>query len=347
MSEPERILIIRLSSLGDILHALPAYQAVRRARPQARIDWLVEKSNAFLLSAVGGIDEVISLDTRALRKAPWNPGAWRSLGSSLKSVRSKRYDLALDFQGLIKTGLLAWCSRARLRFGFSREYVRERAACRFYNRPFAPPRGITHVIETNVMLARAAGIAGAAGTVEFRENPEDVRAVAALLEKEKLSVFAVINPGGGWPTKRWQPTRYAALADRMERELQLRVAVTTGPGEAAIYDEIAGRCKGPPPVHLQVSFLQLIPLFARARLVIGGDTGPFHLACAVGRPVVGIYGPTCPARNGPYMNPGRVVCRRLPCSFCYGRSCPTRNECMEIGVDEVFQAVRQCLDATR
>lgn len=347
MSEPERILIIRLSSLGDILHALPACQAVRHARPQARIDWLVEKSNAFLLSAVGGIDEVVSIDMRTLRRAPWNPGAWRSLVSSLAALRAKKYDLALDFQGLVKTGLLAWCSGARLRFGFSRQYVRERAAALFYNRPFAPPRGSMHVIEMNLMLARAAGVARAAAAVEFRENPEDARAVAALLEKEKLSVFAVINPGGGWPTKRWPPARYAALADRMGRELQLRVAVTTGPGEAAIYDEIAGHCTGPPPAHLQVPFLQLIPLFARARLVIGGDTGPFHLACALGRPVVGIFGPTSPERNGPYGNPARVVCRRLHCSFCYGRSCPTRNECMEIGVDEVFEAVRQCLDETQ
>jgi heptosyltransferase I len=149
----------------------------------------------------------------------------------------------------------------------------------------------------------------------------------------------VINPGGGWPTKRWSAQRYGNLADKIAAELGLPAVVTTGPGEEALYQAIAASCRASLPRHFTVSFLQLIPLFKRTRLVIGGDTGPFHLACALGTPVVGIFGPTSPARNGSWRSGDEVVAHTLPCSYCYGRTCPTANECMDISVDEVFAAV--------
>jgi lipopolysaccharide heptosyltransferase I len=346
MSEPKRILIIRLSSLGDILHALPAFQSLRAAFPQARIDWLVEGHTAFLLSAIDWIDEILCLDTRTLRKSPLRLEAWQQPWSVIRTLRRKRYDVSLDFQGLIKTGFLAFLAHAPVRIGLPKELVRERPAHWFYNHQLPTTPEPVHVIELNLGLAQLAGGISDTSPVRFKSDPADRREIEAILEREQLSGFIAINPGGGWPTKRWQPGRYAALADRILRELQLRVVVTTGPGEEALYEEVARHCIGAKPVHVHVSFLQLIPLFSRARLVVGGDTGPFHLACALRRPVVGLFGPTSPIRNGPYLNRNEMVYHRLSCSFCYGRTCPTQNECMAISVEEAFEAVVRCLDRT-
>lgn len=343
MKEPRRILIVRTSSLGDIIHTLPAFQSLRVAYPQAGIDWLVEKRAAFLLRAVPGIDRIVPIDTCTVRGTPWNPGNWQDLGRTLRRLRAAAYDLSIDFQGLLKTGFLSWLSGARRRLGFSKELVRERPACWFYTGTLAPGRDPIHVIEINLRLAQLAGATGEVLPVRFDSAPGDIAAVERRLEETRLANFVVINPGGGWPTKLWHSSAYAALADRVQRELELRVVVTTGPGEEPLYQQIAGMCRSEKPVHLQIPFLQLIPLYLQARMVIGGDTGPFHLACLLGRPVVGIFGPTSPVRNGHFGTCGETVTRTLPCSFCYGRVCPTKNECMEIPVVEVFAAVERCL----
>jgi ADP-heptose:LPS heptosyltransferase len=140
--------------------------------------------------------------------------------------------------------------------------------------------------------------------------------------------------------------RYGDLAKRIITELGLPVVVTTGPGEETFFGSIAENCGGSRPHHFPVSFLQLIPLFRKARLVIGGDTGPFHLACALGTPVVGIFGPTSPVRNGAWRSEDEIVAHTLPCSSCYGRSCTAKNECMDIPVNEVFAAVARRLAKT-
>ena len=128
--------------------------------------------------------------------------------------------------------------------------------------------------------------------------------------------------------------------------MNLPVVVTTGPGEESLYENLAAQCGGKQPDHFQLSFLQLIPLLRKAGLMVGGDTGPFHLACALKTPVVGIYGPTCPVRNGPWGEEDEVVVHSLPCSRCYKRKCPEDNACMDITVDEVFAAVTRRLQKT-
>ncbi len=339
MIEVKAILIIRLSSLGDILHTLPAFQGLRDAYPGARIHWLVEKRMSFLLSTVDGIDEIVELDTSRLRKRPFAPGAWRAAFHTVRRLRAAAYDVALDFQGLLKTALLCRLSGARMRLGFSAPLVREKPAHWFYDRALPRPDRQVHVVALNQLLAAEAGAPPTDRPVRISARPEDSAAVAQLVSDAGLREYAVLNPGGGWPTKRWSPSRYGVLAARIRDELGLPVVVATGPGEQPLYDEIARNCAGSGPHHFPVPFLQLIPLIGRARLFVGGDTGPFHLACALGTPAVGILGPTDPARNGPWRTMDESVVRVLPCSFCNGRTCPTRNECMDIEVEQVFQAV--------
>jgi len=343
MSLACRILIIRLSSLGDIIHALPAYQSLRDSFPSAEIDWLVEKRAAFLLSAIPGIQQVHEIDTRQIRKAPLDAASWKPVVAAVSRLRARNYDRAVDFQGLLKTGLLCRLSGAPFRVGFSSGLVRERPAHWFYSHRLDREGPERHVVDLNLALARLAGATAPARPVEFCPLPEDERSVETLLNQRQLSDFVIINPGGGWETKQWRPERYGALAKRIVRELKLQVAVTTGPGEEELFRIIEDHSGGTRPAHLILPFVRLIPLLARARLVIGGDTGPVHLACALGVPVVAIHGPSSPIRNGPWGTRGEAVYRTLHCSFCYGRTCPRERECMDLGEGEVFDAVQRCL----
>ena len=347
MNAAPRILIIRLSSLGDILHTLPALASLRAAYPDATIDWLVSKKCALLPSAVKGIDAVHSLDTGALVRLPPDASAWHAVWTLIRSLRAAHYDFCIDFQGLLKSALLGAVSGAACRLGFSGDLVRERPAHWFYHKTLAKPRTPVHVLELNRMLAALAGALPAPVSCGFKAPEDDQRHVESLLKEKRLDDFVVINPGGLWPTKRWSPEKYGILAKKIHRELGLRVAVTTGPGEENLYQVIADVCRDEAPVHLPVSFLQLIPLFERAKLLVGGDTGPFHLACALRTPVVGIFGPTSPVRNGPWRPGDEVVMHSLPCSACHGRTCPAATECMEIAVEEVFSAVVRRLQRGR
>jgi heptosyltransferase I len=340
MKSSPRILIIRLSALGDILHALPAFSDLRTAFPDAAIDWLAAWKSSFLLKAIPGIDTLHVLDTDSLLRFPPDRSAWRALRSLIRALRNRNYDFAIDFQGLLKTAILGSLTGARTRIGFSKELVRERPAHRFYHRVLEKPSKQVHVLVQNQMLAGLIGSRPTAvAAVDFSIPAEDGCYVESLLAGAGLDDFVVLNPGGGWPTKRWSPERYGKLAKRIREELGVPVVVTTGPGEESLFRTIAEFSGSPSPVHMPVSFLQLVPLLKKARLLVGGDTGPFHLACALGTPVVGIFGPTSVVRNGAWRETDEVVSHVLECGPCYGRLCSKKNECMDIRVDEVFAGV--------
>jgi heptosyltransferase I len=339
MNASPRILIIRLSSLGDILHTLPAFASLRASCPDARIDWLVAKKCEFLMAAVPGIHTLHVLNTNALLRLPPSPTAWRSLFDLIRNLQATRYNYSIDFQGLLKTAFLGAVSRSSTRLGFSKALVREHPAHWFYHKTLAKPPAPVHVTVLNRMLAELSGARPEPSHFEFQVSEEDRRHIDSFLREEQLDAFVVINPGGGWPTKRWAPEKYGALAKRIRAELGLRSIVTTGPGEEILYHTIADNCGNAAPLHFPVTFLQLIPLLMRARLIIGGDTGPFHLACALGVPVVGIFGPTSPVRNGPWREEDESIAHRLPCSACHARICSTGAECMNISMEEVFAAV--------
>jgi len=344
VTAPRKILIIRLSSLGDILHAIPAYKSLRAAYPAARIDWLVESRMAFLLSVVPGLDNIIEVDTRKAREQLGTLEPWVQLRRVLQKLRSQGYEIALDFQGLLKTGLLSLLSGARTRIGFGPSLVRERPAHWFYNRQISKPTSQQHIVELNMALAKAAGGLQVPWQTDLSIPAKDADQVSGRLEADRLSKFAIINPGGGWPTKRWSAARYGALARRMIAELNLPIIVTTAPGEEGLYGEIAEKCKSRDLHNYQLPFLQLIPLIKKAMLFVGGDTGPFHMASILGVPAICILGPTTPERNGPWTNADEPVFRILPCSFCYKRTCPTQNECMDLPIDMVFAAVVRRLE---
>jgi heptosyltransferase-1 len=266
MNASPKILIIRLSSLGDILHTLPAFAGLRASFPDARIDWLVAGQSEFLLSAVRGIDTLHVLGTTRPHSRTRYRYARGQVWKTIGNMRARHYDFSIDFQGLLKTALLGFTSGSKKRLGFSRDLVREPPAHWFYHRTLEKPQKQVHVLTLNQMLAGLAGAQTMPASCDFDVAEEDRRAIDSLLSKNQLKDFIVINPGGGWDTKRWSSERYGTLAKRIQKELGLPVVVTTGPGEDMFYRTIAAECGKPAPFHFPVSFLQLIPLLQKTRL---------------------------------------------------------------------------------
>ncbi len=301
------LLILRLSALGDVIHTLPAVAELRKALPDRRLVWAVEAPYRELVEAVAPVDQVIPLATKRWRREPFAGKTHSSLRTLALDLRaSVRRGDAVDFQGLVKSAMLGWWSGARLRFGFDALSIREKPALLFLNRKVAIPPDL-HVVDINRTLARAA--ARALGGGEARPEDPDLRAWPAdptgALDSLVREPPVVLLPGAGRPEKQWNIDRYRTLARFIEQELRRPVVLAWGPGERHLAEGIAEGGNGTvaPPTTLR----ELAFLLSRARLVVAGDTGPLHLAAALGADVIGLFGPTSPQRNGPYGQIERCV----------------------------------------
>jgi ADP-heptose:LPS heptosyltransferase len=326
-----KALVVRLSSIGDVVHTLPALAALRTHGWD--VAWLVEPAARSLLEGQPMLERVVVLPAaRSFRLG--------SARSALSPLREEPRDVALDFQGLWKSAFWARRSRARRVIGFDGPWRREPLSAWLLTERAELDTDQPHVIDKNLALLRAIGI-DAVGSREFPLPPAALRSAAVEegLERSGLLGFAVLNPGGGWASKLWSPEGYGAVA-RGLRQRGFRALVTFGPGEERLADRVVAASDGAAERCFPTTLLDLAALFRKARLVVAADTGPLHLACAVGAPVVGIYGPTDPARNGPF-SPRDVVVRRTPlCSPCHRRACSTHEGVMQaITAEEVLRAV--------
>jgi lipopolysaccharide heptosyltransferase I len=281
----DHILVVRLGSLGDLVHTLPAVSAIRRAHPRAEIDWLVEPPHREFLDLVPIVSNVVVLAGRSV-------GGWRQTAAAL---RARHYDAAIDFQGLVKSAVLARASGARRVLGFDRDALRERAAAFFYKERIHVGEG-RHVIDKNLALASAVG--AKTDVVEF-----PIRDVASPVADEiRARVgerMALLNCGAAWPNKRWPPDRFGALAIWLRDAHDLASVVLWGPGEREIADAIVRVSAGAATAAPETRLTDLVALARASRLVVSGDTGPTHIAEAAGAPLVALFGPTDPHRNAP------------------------------------------------
>jgi lipopolysaccharide heptosyltransferase I len=340
-----RILMVRLSSIGDLVHTLPALSALRRRFPDATIDWLVETRHRDVLLSNPDINELVEVDTFAWRKRLFVPSTWRSIAARVREIRKSEYDVVLDFQGTIKSAVAARLARCTRHAGFATSAIKEKAASLFYSEQVSVDAKPHHVIDRHLRLLAAVDIETDERKISI--TIPDAMDVAANehLTSLGLSDYAIVNPGASWVTKRWNPKKFGALAIAIEKEWHLPSLVIWGPGEedaARRIVEIAGSsARLAPPTGVR----DIIPYIRRARLFVSGDTGPMHLASASGVPVVGIFGPTDPARNGPFGPGDEVVWKNVPCGPCYKHHCPGYDEvCMtSIEVDDVLEAIRRRL----
>ena len=329
------VLIVRLGALGDIIHAVPAAAALRVAFPEGRIDWLVDAKHRGIVELVTGLDRIVTLERRNVR-------GWLEAAGVL---RQRRYDAAVDFQGLLKSAVLARMSGARKVLGFSIWHLREKSARPFYSETSAAEEGgtATHVIRKNLRLLRPLGIID--DTVRF--PLADVRSSALTQLQDALGgsvPFALINPGAAWPNKRWPAAKFGEVAAFLREVRGLPTFVLWGPGEEplarAVVDASSGAARLAPATQLP----DLLALARAASLMVSGDTGPLHVATAAGTPTVGVFGPTDPARNGPWSSEDRSVSRFSACGCHYDRRCHQSNWCLDgITVAEVTAAIQQRL----
>ncbi len=333
-----RILIVKLGSIGDVVHTLPALAALRRAMPASHLAWVVERGGAaHLLRGNQCLDELIELDMRGWRRSLASGETRTAIRAAMARLRGEKFDVALDFQGLLKSAMIAWLARAPRRVGFAPNALREPASAWLLTERVEADDN-AHIIKKNLRLAAHLGCA-VDGAYEFPIGlaAEDERFAE---EQQARGAFAIINPGGGWPTKLWSTAGFAGIADRLREAYGLRSVVTYGPGEEALAQSVVEQAKSGAAVRLASTLKQFFALSQRTALFIGGDTGPLHLAAAARAPIVGIYGPTPSQRNGPFASDDVVVERfDLDCRVdCYRRSC-SHTSCMKIPIEAVWQKV--------
>jgi lipopolysaccharide heptosyltransferase I len=337
-----RILIVKLGAIGDVVHTLPALAALRRALPNAHIGWVVERGGAAKqLRDNPCIDELIEVDTRGWRKDLLGRATRAAIKTSLAKLRG--FDVALDFQGLLKSGMTAWLARAPRRIGFAKKALREPASAYLLTETVNVDDD-DHIIKKNLQLVAHLGIA----INDDYEFPLGISSTEKQFAAQQIARrgghVAIINPGGGWPTKLWNVAGFAAIADRLWEAYGWRSVVTYGPGEEASANAVVAHSRSGAVELLNSTLKEFFALAQQAKLFLGGDTGPLHLAAAAGTPIVGIYGPTPARRNGPF-SPADVIVERfdLDCRVdCFRRSC-SHTSCMKIPVEAVWQKVEQRL----
>ena len=328
---PERILIIKPSAIGDIVHALPVLNLIRRRWSDAHITWLVTPACASLVEGHPQIDEVMRFDRHGLGSAWRSPKAALQLFGLNGEFRRRQFDLVVDLQGLFRSGWFLSQTRAPLRVGF--------ANAREFGWLFYTHRIVSswedHAVERYLCIAEALGLGKSPVEFHFAVNEDDR---AQIAEKVPDSApYAVLLPGANWDTKRWPAERFSALVQPIAERFGLRSIVAGGPGR---FRACRPDCRGtrshrkdqPAPAHRAAG---------RHKLVIAADTGPMHIAAALGKPMVTMYGPTDPIRTGPFGRMDTVVRLDIPCSPCFSRKCSHQSCLQWLGIEPVLSLAEQ------
>jgi lipopolysaccharide heptosyltransferase I len=318
-SAPARILIVKPSAIGDVVHTLPVLNLLRKTFPDAEISWLATPAVAGILEGHPQLDRVILFDRKALSRGWWRPGGYARIRSLLQSLRRPGFDLVIDLQGLFRSGLLTRITGAPNRVGFAA--ARELAPM-FYTDRVEVGSPEQHALERYLTLAESVGCGRSPVEFQFPTDDADRVAVDAMLPD--AGGYVVLLPSTNWPTKRWPAEYFAELVGPLYSRFGLTSVVAGGP------DALEAARLMPNAINLvgKTSLRQLVALFERAALVIANDTGPMHIAAALGRPLVTPYGPTNPVRTGPFGRMDTVARVDIPCSPCYSRTC-SHQSCMK------------------
>lgn len=346
---PRRILIVRLGAMGDVLHAMPAVAALRAALPECEFGWVIEERWAELLCTRSAartgepspskplIDRLHTVDTRGWRRRTLSPNTWSEVSGTVRTLRRQHYDLAIDFQGAIKSSVIAALSSAERIEGFLNP--REGPARLLYTHSHGAEAA--HVIDQNLELASAAIEKPLESSKPVLPLDAAAEAFADEIRRNSGERLALLNPGAGWGAKQWPAASYAAVA-RVLRARGIAPLINFGPGERDLAEEVARLSEGAAtPVNCDLS--HLIALTRRASLFIGGDTGPLHLAAALRVPVVALFGPTDPERNGPY-GTHSVVLRSVESQTSYSHVAERDTGLESITPEQVLEAAGSLLE---
>ena len=343
-SRSSRILVVRLGSMGDVVHTLPAVAWLKSRLPDAELSWVIEPQWACLLEGNPHVDRVIEAPLRRWRAQPLRRTTWLEFRALRKDLRQERFDLAVDFQGLLKSALITYLSGSHSVYGFDRKALREPPAASLYSGRVAARAA--HVVDRNLELASAAASALDTAAAGFAAASEGAVSFPLPLGKPGSDLpegdFVLAGPLAGWESKQWPPESFAELAAILHRETGMPLVIDCAPADRPRVERIlrlapAGSCR------LHASSIEgLIAATRRARAVVGVDSGPLHLAAALQAPGVAIFGPTDPARNGPYGSSFRVL-RATDATTSYKRRAEIDPSMRSIEPREVWAALAPML----
>ncbi|HEV1994062.1 MAG TPA: glycosyltransferase family 9 protein [Candidatus Acidoferrum sp.] len=342
MPEP-RFLVVRLGSLGDIVHTFPAVAGLRESFPEAEIVWLTHPRWKALVESSELATDIWETETRS----------YRSLCEIIGRIRKEHFTTAIDYQGLWKSAALPFFGGVSRRIGFSSQTIREFGVPILFTDRVRCTQ--THIADQNGELSRRAGARNSVAPVALAVPSIQEVFVLQLLRGFAIERYVVLSPAGGWRSKCWPPDRYGALCQKIRGTLALRCVLNYGPGEEDLVSVVKAASGEADPIAYNGSLGQLMALLRNAVCVVGGDTGPLHLAVAIGTPAVAIFGPTDPARNGPYRmgdgsgnaSPIDIVLRSPQAVTTYKRGDQAAPSILEIDVDTVFDAVRRQVEVRR
>jgi heptosyltransferase-1 len=329
MPEP-RFLVVRLGSLGDIVHTFPAVGALRASFPSAEIVWLTHPRWMDLVASSGLATEIWSIDSRDLA----------SVRAVVAKIRTRSWGAAIDYQGLWKSALLPFFGGVRRRIGFSSDTIREFGVPLLYSDRVRPKT--VHIADQNGELSLRAGASRPIAPVKLLVGDAHRDRVCSDLRAAGIDRYIVLSPGGGWRSKCWPAERFGELCRRVRETLNMRCVINYGPGEGELAAEVKTASGTAEPVAYDGELGPLMALLQGAECIVGGDTGPLHLAIALGTRAVAIFGPTNPARNGPYP-PQHFVLRDPGAVTTHDRDAGTAPSLLKISVEQVFNALQQRL----
>jgi heptosyltransferase-1 len=346
-----KILIIKLSAIGDVIHTLPSLNAIRSAYPSAHITWLIEEAAAPMIIGHSALDRVIVSRRKSwirdLRKGKWQSSA-REAAELVQALRDTAYDLVFDFHALLKSGVLVGLSRGKRKIGFGRGMEHQEYSYLFLNERIKSVDMNCHAILRSLMMLDAAGIHSRDITYRLPIHADERKAINRLLELEGINnarPLICINPVAKWTTKLWPNARFAELAGRLSERYRTSPIFTGASEDKDTVQDILSKMKAS-AVDLtgKTSLKTLAALYETADVLISTDTGPMHLGAAVNTPVVALFGPTAPWRTGPMGEQHQVIRAGLPCSPCFKRQCPTCDCMNRIQVDQVLEGVARVLE---
>jgi len=343
-SDIRNILIIKPSSLGDIILALPALTALRKSFPDAKISWLIRPEFAPLLENHPHLNEIIPFDRKFLGKAWFHPGASVSLISLIKRLRRAKFDAVIDFQGLFRTASLAWLSGCKKRFGMSK--ARELAPL-FYNHKITQTQDCIHMVDYYLKIIQVAGASHLDVEFVLPHHPEAADSVSRLLESHGVAQdnYVVLVPGSAHEDKRWPLERFAELAEKISAQFSLPIVAVGTEFEAGLIQKLQNLSKVTIENFAgQTSLSELICLLKRSRLVVSNDTGPGHIAAALSTPLVLMFSWSNPARIAPYERSECLVAREPYTRGLKIKSRDPKHNVDTITVEEVYQKVREQLN---
>jgi heptosyltransferase-1 len=339
----QRFLVVRLGSLGDIVHTFPAVAALRQSFPEAEIVWLTHPRWKALVESSELATDIWETETRS----------YHSLREIIGRIRKERFTTAIDYQGLWKSAALPFFGAVSRRIGFSSQTIREFGVPLLYTDRVRCTQ--THITDQNGELSVRAGARNGVAPVALSVPSIQELFVLQLLRGLAIERYIVLSPAGGWRSKCWPPNRYGSLCQKIHGALGLRCVLNYGPGEDNLISAVKAASGEADPIAYNGSLAQLMALLRNAVCIVGGDTGPLHLAVALGTPAVAIFGPTDPARNGPYRvgdpstnaSPIDIVLRSPHAATTYKRGGQAAPSILEIDVDTVFDAARRQVEVRR